>query len=81
MYILSSLSEEKECVNVHSVQECASAYFWGVCGEKGKACFWEECEESTNMSGGKSKKKKTERRHDSAIFLLPLLSSFCYSAE
>lgn len=36
--------------------------------EEDEACFWEECEESTNVCVWGEKKAKTERQHDIAIF-------------
>jgi len=45
--------------------------------EQNVACFWEECEESTDLWGKwtevEKKKAKTERQHDSAIFLFSAL--------
>lgn len=49
-------------------------YSEGCMEEQNVACFCEECEESTDCGGKRTevekKKAKTERQHDSAIFLL-----------
>lgn len=62
------------------MNEHLGAYFsGGVCvEEQDEACFWKEYKESTDVRGGKA---KTERQHDSAIFLLPTLSSLCSSTK
>lgn len=88
----SSVSGDEECMNVIFWSEACKCILLGksVC-----VCVWGGGDRTRLVSGRnvknqqmcEDKKKKmtkkkanTEGRHDSAIFLLPALSSFCSSA-
>lgn len=88
----SSVSGDEECMNVIFWSEACKCILLGksvcVCvwgGETGRGLFlggmW-RINKCVRIKKKKMTKKKanTEGRHDSAIFLLPALSSFCSSA-